>query len=107
MLAATAVSAAFLVSYLYYHLHVVPQVGHTRFNGPQPWRSAYFAMLISHVTLAALNVPLVGLTLWRAARRDWPRHRRIARITWPIWFYVSVTGVLVYLVLYRWNPPAQ
>ena len=50
--------------------------------------------------------PLVVITLWRAYRKDWERHKRIARITWPVWFYVSVTGILVYLVLYHWNPPA-
>jgi len=103
---ATLVSTAFLTSYLYYHFVVVPEIGHTRFNGPQPWRALYFVLLVSHVALAALNVPLVAMTLLRALRKDWERHRRLAKITWPVWFYVSVTGVLVYFALYRWNPPA-
>ena len=55
--------------------------------------------------LAVTNVPLVIVTLLRARRGDWERHRRIARVTWPVWFYVSVTGILVYFVLYHWNPP--
>ena len=104
MLAATLVSAAFLTSYLYYHFRVVPEIGHTPFRGTGFVRGAYYALLISHVLLAILNVPLVAVTLWRASRGDWERHRRIARLTWPVWFYVSVTGVLVYFALYRWNP---
>ena len=106
MLLATGISAAFLTSYLWYHFKVVPEIGHTPFRGQGAWRPIYFAMLISHVLLAGANVPLVAMTLWHAARKDWPRHRKLARITWPVWFYVSVTGVLVYLALYRWNPPA-
>ncbi len=101
MIAAAIVSAAFLTSYLYYHYHA----GHTPFRGTGIARSAYLPLLASHVVLAAVNVPLVALTLWRAARRDWERHRRIARWTWPVWAYVSVTGVLVYLVLYHWSAP--
>jgi uncharacterized membrane protein YozB (DUF420 family) len=104
MIAASAVSAAFLASYLTYHFAVVPRIGHTEFRGTGLARSGYRVLLVSHVILAALNVPLVLLTLWRAYRRDWERHRRIARWTWPVWLYVSVTGVLVYFVLYRWNP---
>ncbi len=104
MVCAAVVSGAFLVSYLYYHFHVVPEVGHTPFRGTGFVRGAYYTLLVSHVLLAVLNVPLVALTLWRAAHGDWERHRRIARLTWPVWLYVSVTGVLVYLALYRWNP---
>jgi len=104
MLAASVVSAAFLVSYVYYHFVVQPVLGPTRYNGTGFWKGAYLAMLASHVLLAVVNVPLVAMTLWRASRRNWEGHRRIARVTWPIWFYVSVTGVLVYFVLYRWNP---
>ena len=107
MLAATLVSAVFLVSYLYYHFVVVPESGHTTFRGRGPLRAAYYGMLVSHVVLAALNVPLVAVTLWHAARGNWTRHRRCARITWPVWIYVSVTGVLVYLALYRWNPAPE
>ncbi len=104
MIAASVVSAAFLASYLIYHFVVVPRIGHTPFRGTGIARPLYFAMLTSHVLLAVVNLPLVALTLVRAWRRDWVRHRRIARWTFPIWLYVSVTGVLVYLVLYRWNP---
>jgi uncharacterized membrane protein YozB (DUF420 family) len=106
MLGATVFGAAFLVGYVYYHFIVQPVLGPTRFHGTGLARTAYFALLISHVLLAAVNVPLVIVTLLRARRRDWERHRRIARITWPIWFYVSVTGILVYFALYHWNPQA-
>ncbi len=105
MVLASLVSAAFLASYLVYHFGVVPEVGPTPFRGRGPVRYAYYGMLLSHVILAVVQVPLILLTLWRAARKDWARHRRIARLTWPIWAYVSVTGVLVYLALYTWNPP--
>jgi len=106
MIGATLFGALFLAGYVYYHFVVQTEVGPTRFNGTGLTRPAYFALLISHVVLAAANVPLVLVTLWRAWKKDWPRHRRIARVTWPVWFYVSVTGVLVYFVLYHWNPPA-
>ncbi len=106
MLAATFFGACFLAGYLYYHFVVVTELGHTRFHGRGWLKPAYYAMLISHVVLAALNVPLVVVTLWRAWREDWERHKRVARITWPVWFYVSVTGILVYFALYHWNPPA-
>ena len=106
MWAATFFGAAFLGGYVYYHFVVQDELGATKFNGTGIARPAYFALLISHVVLAAANVPLVVVTLWRAHRKDWARHKRIAKITWPVWFYVSVTGILVYLVLYHWNPPA-
>lgn len=97
MIAAVVTSSLFLVSYLYYHAHV----GSVHFPG-QGWvRPAYFTLLISHTVLAAAVVPLVLLTLIAALRRRFDRHRRIARWTYPIWLYVSVTGVLVYLVLYQ------
>ena len=105
MLGATLFGAAFLAGYITYHFGLQPSAGPTRFNGTGLARPAYFALLISHVALAALNVPLVLATLLRAKQQDWPRHKRLARITWPVWFYVSVTGILVYLVLYHWNPP--
>ena len=107
MILATAVSAVFLACYLVYHFAVVPELGHTEFRRSGPVRVAYYALLISHVLLAMVNLPMILLTLWRAWRRDWERHRRIARWTWPIWFYVSVTGVLVYAALYHWNPPVE
>jgi putative membrane protein len=97
MIAAVATSTLFLASYLYYHAHV----GSVRFPG-QGWvRPAYFALLISHTILAAAVVPLVLVSLTAALRARFDRHRRIARWTYPIWLYVSVTGVLVYLVLYQ------
>ncbi len=103
MIAAFGVSTAFLASYLTYHA----LYGSTRFTG-QGWvRPVYFAMLISHVTLAAAVVPLALVTLRRAFRADFARHRKIARITFPIWMYVSVTGVLVYWVLYQLYPPGS
>jgi len=107
MIAATAVSALFLAGYLYYHFVVVPELGHTPFRRAGAVKVAYYAMLLSHILLAGVNLPMVLLTLWRAKQKDWERHRRLARWTWPIWFYVSVTGVLVYLALYHWNPPVE
>jgi uncharacterized membrane protein YozB (DUF420 family) len=106
MVAASIVSAAFLASYLWYHFVVIPEVGVTRYRGAGRWRTAYYAMLASHVVLAAVDLPLVLRTLWLARKERWDAHRRWARWTFPIWLYVSVTGVLVYLVLYVWQPPA-
>lgn len=100
MLSAVGVSALFLISYLYYHYFH----GATPFSGTGWSRPVYFALLISHTILAAGVVPLVILTLFRAWKAQYERHRRIARITLPIWLYVSVTGVLVYLFLYQWFP---
>ena len=98
MLSAFAASTLFLISYLYYHW----QVGATRFEGVGWTRPVYFAILISHTILAAAVVPLVLVTLYRAWRERFDRHRAIARWTLPIWLYVSVTGVVVYLMLYHW-----
>ncbi|MEE8075301.1 MAG: DUF420 domain-containing protein [Candidatus Binatia bacterium] len=96
MLAAFATSTLFLVSYLTYHF----QVGSVPFDG-QGWvRPLYFSILISHIILAAAIVPLVLVTLVRAVRGNFERHKRIARWTLPIWLYVSVTGVIVYWMLY-------
>lgn len=100
MLAATACSAAFLVSYLVYHA----KVGSVPYTGQGALRVAYFVILISHIVLAAVNVPLVVMTLRYAARDDRPRHRFWARITLPVWLYVSITGVVVYLMLYVFSP---
>jgi len=97
MIAAVATSTLFLASYLYYHAHV----GSVRFPG-QGWvRPVYFALLISHTMLAAAVVPLVLLALIAALRGRFERHRRVARWAFPIWLYVSVTGVMVYVILYR------
>ena len=99
-LSAVVVSILFLASYLTYHYHH----GATRFAGQGLARPLYFTILISHTTLAIVIVPLVGITLYRALRADFVRHRRIARITLPLWMYVSVTGVIVYLMLYQIYP---
>lgn len=101
MLAALAVSGIFLVSYVVYHA----QYGSMRFTGQGLVRPLYFSILITHVTLAAAIVPLVFITARRALRGDFARHRRIARWTYPLWLYVSATGVVVYFMLYRLYPP--
>ena len=101
MLAACGTSALFLLSYLTYHYHV----GSMPFRG-QGWvRPLYFTILISHTILAVVIVPLVLLTLFRAWKADFARHVRIARWTLPIWFYVSLTGVIIYVMLYQLFPP--
>ena len=97
MKAAIACSALFLGSYLIYHA----QVGSVRFQGQGPMRTAYFTILISHTILAVVIVPLVIVTFVRARQRRFDRHRAIARVTLPLWAYVSVTGVVVYWMLYR------
>lgn len=97
MLAAFACSVVFLASYLFYHANV----GSVRFQGTGPVRTLYFTILISHTILAAAVPPLALVTLTRALRGRFDRHRVIARITLPIWLYVSVTGVVVYWMLYR------
>ena len=100
MLAALACSTLFLTSYLIYHWHV----GSVRFPGAGAARTFYLALLASHTLLAATVPVLAGITLTRALRARFDRHRRIARWTLPIWLYVSVTGVVVYWMLYqvRW-----
>ena len=102
MQTAFAVSVLFLISYLTYHCNV----GSIPFRGEGWVRPLYFFILITHVILAALVPVLALITLYRAWRGQFARHRRIARWTLPIWFYVSVTGVLVYLFLYRLFPGA-
>jgi uncharacterized membrane protein YozB (DUF420 family) len=97
MLAAFSVSALFLLSYLIYHF----QVGSVKFQKQGAIRTVYFAILISHTVLAAGVGILAPLTLFRALQKRFPAHRKIARITFPLWAYVSVTGVVVYLMLYR------
>jgi putative membrane protein len=103
MITAVISSALFLAGYVTYHLHVGERSTH--FTAQGVVRHLYFAMLISHILLAFATVPLVVLTLIPAFRRRWERHTRIARWTMPIWLYVSVTGVLVYFMLYKWFPP--
>ena len=97
MLTAVATSTVFLISYLYYHAHV----GSVRFQGGGWSRPVYFSILISHTILAAVIVPLVIVTLTWALRGQFDRHRAIARWTYPIWLYVSVTGVVIYVMLYH------
>ena len=97
MLAALASSALFLTSYLVYHFHV----GSVPFRGQGPVRTVYFTILITHTVLAVAIVPLVAMTLVPALRGLFDRHRRLARITLPLWAYVSVTGVVIYWMLYR------
>jgi putative membrane protein len=100
MLAAFCVSALFLVSYVTYHA----LAGSRAFPGQGPLRVVYFAVLLSHIVLAAAMVPFVLTTLYRALGGDFPRHVRVARLTLPVWLYVSVTGVVVYWMLYRLAP---
>jgi uncharacterized membrane protein YozB (DUF420 family) len=98
MISALFVSAAFLTSYLIYHYHVpskkFPDLG---------WiKTLYLVILIPHIILAAVMVPMILKTFWHAFRGEWEKHKKIARITFPIWMYVSVTGVIVYFMLYQW-----
>jgi len=100
MIAAVTASTLFLACYLYFHY----RAGNIRFLGTGWIRPVYFSILISHVILAAVIVPLVILTLVRGLKARYPQHRAIARWTYPLWLYVSVTGVLVYFMLYQWFP---
>jgi uncharacterized membrane protein YozB (DUF420 family) len=99
-ISALVVSLIFLASYLTYHYHH----GTTRFQGQGIVRPIYLTILTSHTILAIVIVPLVAMTFYRALRQDFVRHRRIARVTLPLWFYVSITGVIVYLMLYQIYP---
>jgi len=95
MLAAIVLSVLFLISYICHHLFA----GDTKFGGAGTIRYVYFFILISHIFLAAIILPFILFTAYRAMISEWPLHRRMAKITWPIWLYVSVTGVLVYLLI--------
>ena len=97
MIAAFATSVLFLTSYLIYHAHA----GSRPFPGRGSIRAVYFVILITHIVLAATIPPLAGVTLWRAYRRRFDRHMKIARWTLPLWLYVSITGIVVYLMLYQ------
>jgi len=99
MIAAFITSTLFLISYLYYHL--VLRAGVTHFQGEGAWRPAYFSILISHTILAVVVVPFVLITLSRGLKGNFARHKAIARYTFPIWMYVSVTGVVIYVMLYK------
>ncbi len=97
-------STAFLGCYLYYHYHA----GHVKFAGQGMSRPVYFAILFTHIPLAILNVPMVILTVIPAVRERYDKHKRIAKWTVPVWIYVSVTGIIVYLMCYVWfGPPIR
>ena len=97
MVAAFVVSSAFLITYLLHHA----QVGSVRFEGPSWLRTVYLALLVPHIVLAAAVVPLALTAIHRAWREDFSSHRRVARVTFPVWLFVSVSGVLVYALLYH------
>jgi putative membrane protein len=102
MSSAIVLSSLFLVSYILHHL----LTGDTKFGGVGVIRYCYFFILITHIFLAAIILPFILFTAYRGLVSEWPAHKKIARITWPIWFYVSVTGVIVYLMIspyYNWN----
>lgn len=100
MLGAFIASGLFFLSYLVYHAHA----GTTRFMGTGWIRLTYFFILTTHTILAGVIIPLALITLYRALKSDFSRHRAIALWTLPLWLYVSVTGVLIYLMLYHWFP---
>lgn len=97
MLSAFSVSIVFLISYLYYHAHV----GSVAFKGTGITRPVYFSILISHSILAAIIVPMAVVTLFRGLSSRFDKHKKLARWTLPVWLYVSVTGVAVYMMLYH------
>lgn len=103
MLSAFVTSALFLISYLVYHSFA----GRTSFVDPQWFRPIYLVILLTHTVLAMVIVPMVLVTLYLAWRQKFDRHKRLARWTWPIWVYVSVTGVVIYLLLYQIFPQTQ
>lgn len=102
MVSAFITSCVFLICYLTYHTYLgaVLHQGTTRFENPKWFRPYYLAILLTHTALAMLIVPMVLITLSRALREKFDKHKKIARWTWPIWMYVSVTGVVVYWLLY-------
>jgi len=101
MIAAFTTSVVFLACYLTYHFNVQTV---TRFRNPEWFRPIYLIILLTHTVLAVIIVPLILLTLNRARRQDFEAHKKIARWTWPLWMYVSVTGVVIYLLLYQIFP---
>lgn len=102
MLSALFCSSLFLVGYLTYHYFH----GTTRFTAEGVVRTVYFSILISHTLLSMLIVPLIGLLLWFAFKQKFHSHKRLAKWTFPMWLYVSISGLLVYFFLYHWYPPA-
>lgn len=103
MVAAFSTSCLFLISYLIYHYGA----GSVRFQGQGTVRYVYFTILLTHTVLAVVIVPMILMTLSRAFKQRFELHRKIARWTWPLWMYVSVTGVVIYLMLYHLFPGAQ
>jgi uncharacterized membrane protein YozB (DUF420 family) len=101
MIAAFGTSVLFLICYLTYHIAVHTM---TPFHNPAWFRPIYLTILLTHTVLAVVVVPMVLVTLSRALRQRFDKHRQIARWTWPVWMYVSVTGVVVYLILYQIFP---
>jgi putative membrane protein len=106
MVSAFVTSIVFLACYLTYHgyIAIVLQRGPTRFLDPLWFRPIYLTILITHTILAVIIVPLILRTLWLAKKERFEAHKKIARWTWPLWMYVSVTGVVVYLLLYQIFP---
>lgn len=97
MMTAALTSTLFLACYLYYHYHH----GSTKYPHHDWTRPVYFTILITHTILAMVNLPLILKTLWHTIKGDFQKHKKIARITFPIWLYVSVTGVIIYWMLYQ------
>jgi putative membrane protein len=97
MLGALAASSLFLVSYLVYHFYV----GSVPYPHQDWTRPVYFAILIPHIVLAPTMLPFIAVVVWRALRGNFVQHRRLARFVWPVWIFVSLTGVIIYLMLYR------
>lgn len=106
MISAFCVSVVFLCCYLTYHTYLAVELhrGPTRFLQPEWFRPIYLTILISHTILAMVIVPMILITITRALRERFDKHKQIARWTWPLWMYVSVTGVIVYLLLYQIFP---
>ena len=100
MIAALTASTLFLASYLYYHFHA----GRTVFKDPAWFRPIYLTLLLTHTILAVAIVPMILVTVSRAAKARFELHKKIARWTWPLWMYVSVTGVIIYFLLYQIFP---
>lgn len=100
MISAFLVSALFLCCYLYYHYHA----GSKRFEREGILRTVYLTILLTHTVLAVVTVPLALKTFYHAFRSEWDKHRRVAKWTFPVWMYVSITGVIVYLMLYQLFP---
>jgi uncharacterized membrane protein YozB (DUF420 family) len=106
MISAFCTSVVFLICYLTYHTYLLKVLhqGPTRFLKPEWFKPIYLTILATHTILAAVIVPMILLTLWRAKKERFELHKKIARWTWPLWMYVSVTGVVIYLLLYKIFP---